>query len=58
VASDDAGKRLALQAEIGYRRFVADWQATGPERVGAGATPERASSRPSRGKAARQAHCS
>lgn len=55
---DDAENRLALQAEIAYRRFVADWQATGPKRVGAGATPERASSRPSKGKAARQAHCS
>lgn len=54
---DGAEKRLALQAEIAYRRFVADWQATGPK-VGAGATPERASQRPSKGKAARQAHCS
>ena len=55
--SDEREKRLALQAEIAYRRLVADWQATGPK-VGAGATPERASSRPSKGKAARQAHCS
>lgn len=57
TSADEAEKRLALQAEIAYRRFVADWQATGPK-VGAGATPERASQRPSRGKAARQAHCS
>ena len=54
TTSDDAEKRLALQAEIAYRRFVADWQADGPK-VGAGATPERASQRPSKGKAARQA---
>ena len=52
--TDDAEKRLAQQAEIAYRRFVTDWQATGPK-VGAGATPERASQRPSKGKAARQA---
>ena len=37
-----------------YRRLVPDWQAAGPK-VGAGATPERASNRPSKGKAARQA---
>jgi transposase len=52
--NDDAEKRLAEQAEVAYRRLIADWQATGPK-VGAGATPERASSRPSKGKAARQA---
>jgi transposase len=57
TVSDESEKRLALQAEIAYRRFAADWQAAGP-RVGAGATPERASQRPSKGKAARQAHCS
>jgi len=57
TADDDAEKRLALQAEIAYRRFVADWQAAGPK-AGAGATPERASQRPSKGKVARQAHCS
>jgi transposase len=57
TTQEDAEKRLALQAEIAYRRFVADWQATGPK-VGAGARPERASSRPSKGKSARQAHCS
>jgi transposase len=57
TTNEEAEKRLALQAEIAYRRFVADWQATRPE-VGAGATPERASQRPSKGKAARQAHCS
>jgi transposase len=49
-----AERRLAEQAEIAYRRLVADWRASGP-RAGAGATPERASQRPSNGKAARQA---
>ena len=38
-----------------YRRFVTDWQASGPPKAGAGATPGRASQRPSKGKAARQA---
>jgi len=57
TTGEDAEKHLALQAEIAYRRLVADWQATGPK-AGAGATPERASQRPSKGKAARQAHCS
>ena len=54
TTSDAAAKRLAQQAEIAYRRLVADWHASGP-RAGAGATPERASQRPSKGKAARQA---
>ena len=67
VAADKVGRQRIyrvlptglrkLQAEIAYRRFVADWHATRPQ-VGAGATPERASQRPSKGKAARQAHCS
>lgn len=44
------------QHEAAYRRLVADWQASRPSKnAGAGATPGRASSRPSRGKAARQA---
>jgi transposase len=43
-------KELAAQAEIGYRRLVADWTAKG----GAGATPGRASKRPSKGTATRQ----
>jgi transposase len=54
TSTDEAEKRFALQAEVAYRRLVADWQASGPK-VGAGATPERASSTPSKGKAARQA---
>jgi transposase len=47
-------RELSAQAEHAYRRFVADWQATGPTRVGAGATPGRASHGPSKGQAARQ----
>lgn len=46
-------KELARQAESAYRRLVSDWQASAP-RVGAGTTPGRASSGPSKGKAARQ----
>jgi transposase len=51
---DEAEKRFARQAEVAYRRLVADWQASSPK-AGAGATPEHTSSRPSKGKAARQA---
>jgi transposase len=54
TTTDAAEKRLAQQAEAAYQRLVADWQASGPK-AGAGATPERASQRPSKGKAARQA---
>jgi transposase len=54
TTSDAAEKRLAEHAEAAYRRLVCDWQASGPK-AGAGATPERASQRPSKGKAARQA---
>jgi transposase len=53
TTADTAEQRLALQAEAAYRRLIADWQATRP-RAGAGATPDRASERPSKGKAARQ----
>jgi hypothetical protein len=49
-----AQRHVAEQAEAGYRRLVADWRASRPK-VSAGATPERASQRPSKGKAARQA---
>jgi transposase len=45
-------KELAGQAETAYRRLVADWTAS---KGGAGATPGRASEKPSKGKAARQA---
>ena len=48
-------RQLAEQAELAYRRLIADWKATGPtDKAGAGATPGRASQGPSRGKAARQ----
>jgi transposase len=50
----EAEKALQAQAEHAYRRLVADWRTTAP-RGGAGATPGRASNRPSKGKAARQA---
>lgn len=53
TSTDEAEKRFARQAEIAYRRLVTDWQTSGPK-AGAGATPERASSKPSKGKAARQ----
>jgi transposase len=49
----DAERELSRQAEAAYRRLVNDWQASG-RGVGAGATPGRASQRPSKGKAARQ----
>jgi hypothetical protein len=52
----EAERELSRQAETAYRRLVSDWQASGPAKVGAGATPGRASQRPSKGKAARQAN--
>ena len=54
--NDAAERRLAEQAERAYERLVADRTAS-PARVGAGATPGRASSWPSKGEAARQATC-
>jgi transposase len=45
---------LQRQAEHAYRRLVADWRAAG-SREGAGATSGRASQKPSKDKAARQA---
>ena len=53
-ATREAEREIARQAEAAYRRTVADWRAAGPAKAGAGVTPGRASSRPSRGKAARQ----
>jgi hypothetical protein len=50
-----AERDLALRAETAYRRTIADWQATRPAQADAGVTPGRASERPSKGKAARQA---
>ena len=50
----DAERELSRQAEAAYRRLVSDWRSAGPPKAGAGATPGRASRRPSKGKAARQ----
>jgi transposase len=50
----DAERELGRQAEAAYRRLVIDWHASGPKKAGAGATPGRASSRPSKRQAARQ----
>jgi hypothetical protein len=50
----EAERALSSQAEAAYQRLVSDWTATRPARAGAGATPGRASQRPSKGKAARQ----
>lgn len=47
-------RELQQQAEHAYRRLIADWQSTGPAKVGAGATPGRASSKALEGQAARQ----
>ena len=52
-AQDDLERELARQAELAYRRLVADWKRSRPKN-GAGATPGRASSRPSERQAARQ----
>jgi transposase len=49
-----AERELQHQAELAYRRLIADWRTTAPK-GGAGATPGRASNKPTRGKAARQA---
>ncbi len=49
-----AERELVRQGEIAYKRTVVDWQRTQAERKGAGATPGRASQRPSSGQAARQ----
>ena len=50
----EAERELSRQAEAAYRRLVSDWRSSGPAKAGAGATPGRASQRPSSGKAARQ----
>jgi transposase len=50
----DAERELSRQAEAAYRRLVNDWQATGPSKVGASATPGRASQGSSKDQAARQ----
>ena len=48
-------KELAAQQEAAYLRLVSDRKANRPK-AGAGATPGRASQKPSKGKAARQTH--
>jgi transposase len=53
-AMRQAERALAEQAEQAYERTVADWQAAAPAKVGASATPGRASQQPARGQAARQ----
>jgi transposase len=50
----ESERELARRAEAAYRRMISDWQASAPAKAGAGATPGRASQRPSKGKAARQ----
>jgi Tfp pilus assembly protein PilX len=49
-AMREAERELAQQGERAYQRTVADWQAKTPARKGTGATPGRASSKPSSGK--------
>jgi len=51
----EAERELSRQAEAAYRRLISDWTASGPAKDGAGVTRGRASQRPSKGKAARQA---
>ncbi|MGH2834459.1 MAG: hypothetical protein ACRDK2_16945 [Solirubrobacteraceae bacterium] len=50
-------RQLQQQAEQAYRHLVEDWSTTPPttKKSGAGATPGRASNKPKKGKAARQA---
>ena len=50
----EAERELSRQAETAYRRLVSDGRASAPRKAGAGTTPGRASSGPSKGKAARQ----
>ncbi|MGH2921860.1 MAG: IS110 family transposase [Gaiellaceae bacterium] len=50
----DAERELSRQAEAAYRRLLSDWRSSAPAKAGAGATPGRASRKPSKGKAARQ----
>jgi transposase len=53
AAVRQAERELAHQAEVAYARTVRDWHAT-QAKVGASATPGRASKKPSKGEAARQ----
>src|SRR5215204_306135 len=52
TAMRQAERELALQARRAYERTVADWQAAA--KVGASATPGRASQKPAKSQAARQ----
>lgn len=58
AAVREAERELARQAEVAYARTVRDWHAVQANKVGASATPGRASNRPSKGKAARQTQSS
>lgn len=49
-----AERAVSEQAEVAYRRMVADWRQQMPKKKGAGATPERASRGSSSDQAARQ----
>lgn len=51
----DQERQLAKQAEDAYRQMITDWRSAGPAKRGAGATRGRASSKPSKRQAARQA---
>ena len=53
-AMREAELDLARQAELAYKNTVRDWHATQTKKMGASATPGRASNKPSKGKAARQ----
>ena len=44
-----AERALAEQAELAYKRNIADWQATRPTKAGASATQGHASTEPSKG---------
>jgi hypothetical protein len=54
TAVREAERELARQGEVAYARTVRDWHAAQAAKVGASATPGRASNKPSKGKAARQ----
>ena len=49
LAMRDAERALAEQAELAYKRTVADWAATRPAKAGASATKGHASKEPSKG---------
>jgi hypothetical protein len=50
TAVRQAERELARQAEVAYTRTVRDWHATQASKVGASATPGRASNSPQRAK--------